>query len=210
MNTVDTDKEATQGWPKREIYLGILAIVATIALCVVGLYYKDDLMSIANMKGYSLVGLFIIAFVASSTFSITAVPLPFWLLVLALPSILASQWGILAPVWIGLITAFAISLGQLLTFMIGYGSRKLSERLTARVNSRWYNRAIGWAERHGSWTVFLMSAVFNPIQIPMAIAIASLRYPPYRFFLYSFLGSAVKSFLVAFCGYYGLGSFLGF
>lgn len=210
MDTVETDKEIKQGWPKREILIGILAVAATIAICVVALYYKDELMNVANLENYSLVGLFAIALVASSTFSITAVPLPFWLLVLALPSILAHQWGMLAPVWVGLVTAFAISLGQMITFMIGYGGRGLSERLSARINSRWYSKAMGWAERHGSWTVFLMSVIFNPIQIPMAIAIASLRYSPHKFFIYSFLGSALKSFFIAFCGYYGLGSIVGF
>jgi membrane protein DedA with SNARE-associated domain len=201
--------EAKHSWPKREIYLGVLAIVLTIGLCAAAIYYKEDLMDIAYMAGYGLLGLFIISFIASSTFSITAVPLPFWLLVLTLPSVIASQWGILAPVWIGLTTALGIALGQLLTFMIGYGSRSLSERVTAKFNNRLYNRAMEWAQRHGSWAVFIMSAIFNPIHLPMTIAIAALRYPPYKFFLYSLLGASVKSLFVAFCGYFGLHSLFG-
>jgi len=200
------EQEVKRGWPKKEIYLGALAIVVTVGLCGAAIYYKDNLMDIVNMAGYGLLGLFIISFIASSTFSITAVPLPFWLLVLALPSILASEWGILAPVWIGLTTAVGIALGQLLTFMIGYGSRGLSERLTSKINSRFYNRAMDWAQRRGSIAVFVMSAVFNPLHLPMTIAIASLGYPPYKFFLFSLLGALVKSLVVAFCGYFGLTS----
>lgn len=205
-----TDIEAKKHWPKKEIYLGVLAIVFTIVLCVAAIYYKDDLMNIDYMAGYGLLGLLIISFIASSTFSITAVPLPFWLLVLALPSIISSQWGILAPVWVGLTTAVGIALGQLLTFMIGYGSRSLSERVTAKFNNRYYNRAMDWARRHGSWAVFIMSAIFNPIHLPMTLAIAALRYPPYKFFFYSFLGASVKSLFIAFCGYFGLTSLFGF
>jgi len=156
--------------------------VVTIGLCAAAIYYKDDLMDIGHMSGYGLLGLFIISFIASSTFSITAVPLPFWLLVLTLPGVIASQWGILAPVWIGLTTAMGIALGQLLTFMIGYGSRGLYERVTAKFNNRFYNGAMEWAQRHGSWAVFVMSAIFNPLHLPMTIAIAALRYPPYKFF----------------------------
>lgn len=204
------DVEVKQRWPKREIYLGILAIVITIGLCAAAIYYKDDLMDIGHMAGYGLLGLFIISFIASSTFSITAVPLPFWLLVLTLPSVIASQWGILAPVWIGLTTGVGIALGQLLTFMIGYGSRGLSERVTAKFNNRFYNGAMEWAQRHGSWAVFIMSAIFNPLHLPMTIAIAALRYPPYKFFIYSLLGASVKSLFVAFCGYFGLTSLFGF
>jgi len=205
-----TDIEAKKHWPRKEIYLGVLAIVFTIGLCAAAIYYKDDLMNIDYMAGYGLLGLFIISFIASSTFSITAVPLPFWLLVLTLPSVISSQWGILAPVWIGLTTAIGIALGQLLTFMIGYGSRSLSERITAKFNNRYYNRAMEWARRHGSWAVFIMSAIFNPIHLPMTIAIAALRYPPYKFFIYSLLGASVKSLFVAFCGYFGLSSLFGF
>lgn len=205
-----TDIEAKKHWPKKEIYLGVLAIVFTIVLCVAAIYYKDDLMNIDYMAGYGLLGLLVISFIASSTFSITAVPLPFWLLVLTLPSVISSQWGILAPVWVGLTTAVGIALGQLLTFMIGYGSRSLSERVTAKFNNRYYNRAMDWARRHGSWAVFIMSAIFNPIHLPMTLAIAALRYPPYKFFFYSFLGASVKSLFIAFCGYFGLTSLFGF
>ena len=205
-----TDIEAKKHWPKKEIYLGVLAIVFTIGLCVAAIYYKDDLMNIDYMAGYGLLGLLIISFIASSTFSITAVPLPFWLLVLTLPSVISSQWGILAPVWVGLTTAVGIALGQLLTFMIGYGSRSLSERVTAKFNNRYYNRAMEWARRHGSWAVFIMSAIFNPIHLPMTLAIAALRYPPYKFFIYSLLGASVKSLFIAFCGYFGLTSLFGF
>jgi len=208
--TGQVDVEVKRHWPKKEIYLGAIAIVVTIGLCAAAIYYKDDLMDIVNMAGYGLLGLFIISFIASSTFSITAVPLPFWLLVLTLPSVIASQWGILAPVWIGLTTAAGIALGQLLTFMIGYGSRSLSERVTAKFNNRFYNRAMSWAQRNGSWAVFIMSAIFNPIHLPMTIAIAALRYPPYKFFIYSFLGALVKSLFIAFCGYFGLTSLFGF
>ncbi len=200
------EQEVKRGWPKKEIYLGVLAIVVTVGLAGAAIYYKDTLMDIGHMASYGLLGLFIISFIASSTFSITAVPLPFWLLVLALPGVMASRWGILAPVWIGLTTAAGIALGQLLTFMIGYGSRSLSEKVTAKFSGRFYNRAIDWAQRRGSLAVFVMSAVFNPIHLPMTLAIASLRYSPYKFFLYSLLGASVKSLIVAFCGYFGLTS----
>ena len=200
------EHEVNQRWSKREIVLGILAIAVTVGLCAAGIYYKDELMNTTLITRYGLVGLFVVAFFASSAFSVTAVPLPFWLLVLALPSILASKWGPLAPVWVGLTTALSISLGQLLTFMIGYGGRSLSEKLSNKINNRFYIRVMDWSQRHGSIAVFVMSAIFNPLHLPMTIAIAALRYPPYKFFLFSLLGASVKSLAVAFCGYFGLTS----
>ena len=199
-------QEASQHWSKKEIGVGVLAIVATIGLCVAGIYYRDALMSTVYLERFGLIGVLIVSFVAGSTFSVTAIPVPYWLVVFTMPSILAPEWGVFSPVWVGLTSALGASLGQLITFMIGYGGRSISEKVTAKINSRFYDRAIDWAKRHGSWAVFLMSAVVNPLHLPMTIAIAALRYPPHKFFFYCFLGVAVKSLVIAFCGYYGLTS----
>jgi len=210
MGDASTSQEVKQRWPKREIYLGALAIVVTIALCVAAILYKEELMSIANMAGYSLLGVLIIAFIAGSTVSITAIPVPYWLLVFTLPGVLAAQWGILAPVWVGLISALGATLGHIPTFMIGYGSSSLSQRVSTRFNNRFFTRAMEWAQKHGSWAVFAMSAVLNPMHLPMTIAIGALRYPPLKFFFFSLLGNIVKSSFIAFCGYFGLSSLFRF
>jgi membrane protein DedA with SNARE-associated domain len=203
---MEQEQEVRPRWSKKEIVIGILAILATIGLCAAGIYYKDEIMSTDYVVRFGLLGVLIVAFIAGSTFSVTAIPVPYWLVVLTLPSILAPQWGILSPVWVGLMAALGASLGQLITFMIGYGGRGISERITSKINSRFYDRAMNWAQKHGSWAVFIMSAVVNPLHLPMTIAIAALGYPPHKFFIFCFLGVALKSLIIAFCGYYGLTS----
>ena len=200
------EQEAKRYWSKKEILVGSLAIVATIGLCAAAIYYKDVIMGTAYLERFGLLGMLVIAFVAGSTFSITAIPVPYWLVIFTMPSILAPQWGILAPVWVAVVAALGASLGQLLTFMIGYGGRSISEKVTSKISSRFYHRAMDWAKRHGSLAVFLMSAMVNPLHLPMTIAIATLRYPPHKFFFFCFLGVAVKSLVIAFCGYFGLSS----
>ena len=200
------EQQAKRHWSKKEISVGVLAVVATIAMCAAALYYKDALMNTDYLTKFGLLGVVVIAFVAGSTFSVTAIPVPYWLVVFTLPGVVADQWGILAPVWVGLLSGLGASLGQLITFLIGYGSRGLSERVTNKIKSGFYDKAIAWAERHGSLAVFVMSAVFNPLHLPMTIAIAALGYPPHKFFFFCFLGSALKSLVIAFCGYYGLTS----
>ena len=199
-------EEVKKRWSKKELGLGALAISITIALCIVAIFYKDELMNMEQLASFGLVGVLVVSFIAGSTFSITAIPVPYWLLVFTLPSFIADQWGILAPVWVGLLAGLGASLGQFITFMIGYGGRTISERITSKFSSRFYDRAIGVAERHGSLAVFLMSLIPNPIHLPMSIAIATLHYPPHKFFLFSFLGTGLKSLILAFCGYYGLNS----
>jgi len=200
------EQEVKKRWSKKELGLGALAILATIALCLVAIYYKDEIMSTTYLAKFGLLGVLVVSFIAGSTFSITAIPVPYWAMVIMLPSLIADQWGILAPVWVGLLAGLGASLGQFITFMIGYGGRTISERITSKFSSRFYDRAIGVAERHGSLAVFLMSFIPNPIHLPMSIAIATLKYPPYKFFIFSFLGTGLKSLILAFCGYYGLNS----
>ena len=200
------EQEAKPHWSKKEISLGVLAIVATIALCAVGVFYKDEIMDTTYLTRYGLIGVLIVSFIAGSTFSVTAIPVPYWLVVLTMPSILAPQWGMLSAVWVALISALGASIGQLITFMIGYGGRGISQKVTSKIGGRLYDKAMGWAQRRGSWAVFLMSLIPNPLHLPMTIAIAALRYPPHKFFLFCFLGVAVKGLVIAFCGYFGLTS----
>ncbi len=197
-------------WTKMGVFWAVLTVVVTVALCVLAIIYQDQLASIANFGGYSLIGVLVIAFIAGSLLSFVAIPLPYWLIVFTLPSVLKPQWHIWAPVTIGLVSAVGTTLGHLPTFMIGYGGGKLSERITSKFKFKAYNKVIEWTKKHGGWAAFLMSAVFNPVHLPMTIAIGALRFPPPKFLLFSFLGNAVKSLFLAFAGYYGLTSLLKF
>jgi membrane protein DedA with SNARE-associated domain len=193
---------------RREIIVGILAIVITIGLCVAAFLYQDEIMNTAASFGVSLVGILVVSFLAGSILSFTAVPIPYWILVFTLPTALSATWGILAPVAVGLTSALGATLGHMPTFMIGYGGRSLPNKLSAKFSNnwygRWYKKIIAWSEKHGWIAVFINSAIFNPIHLPMTVAFGTLRYPPLKFFIYSLLGNAVKSLFLAFCGYYGL------
>ena len=204
------NEEVQKTLPKRGIWFGVLIVVVTIALCVAAIYYKDDLMSLTHIAGYSLLGVLIVAFAAGSIMSITMVPIPYVLVVFTMPGVLAPHWGILAAVWVGIISALGLSLGEFLTFMIGYSGRNLYSKFIFNTKNRFYIGAMDWAKRHGSWAVFLMSAVLNPIHLPMTLAMATLRFHPLKFFLFSLLGNIVKSSGIAFCGYFGLISLLRF
>jgi membrane protein DedA with SNARE-associated domain len=210
MDAVTTKKEAKPGLSVRDIAVGGLSLVATIALCIVAIYYKDSLLNTGHLAQYGLFGMLILAFLGGSLLSMLAVPVPYWLLVFTLPSILAPQFQIGAPILVGLISGLGASLGQLLTFILGCGSRDLSQKIGYKVNKGYYDKAMYWAARHGSLAVFVMSAVINPFHLPMTLAIASLRYPSWKFFLFSLLGNLVKSTFIAFCGYFGLTSLFHF
>ncbi len=190
-------------WARKELIWGLLGVVLTIGLGFLAIYYNDELKDIANISGYGLTGMFLIAFVASSTFSITPVAMPYWIITIMLPNILAPKYGIWAAVWVTLVTATAASLGQFMTFLIGYGgSSSLSKKLSQRFSPEVYERASAWVKKTGSKAVFMMSFFPNPIHLPMTIAIALLKFTPYKFLLYSFSGLLLRSAILAFAGYY--------
>src|SRR4030043_1159474 len=193
MDTVTAGDEVKQRLSRRDITLGVLSLILTILLCLVAIYYKDYLLNAKYLATYGLLGMLIIAFIGGSLLSMIAIPVPYWLLVFTLPSILAPQFQIGAPVLVGLISGFGASLVQLLTFMLGYGSRDLSQKLAYKINRGWYDRAISLAQRHGSLAVFIMSAIINPFHLPMTFAMASLHFSGWKYFLYSLLGNLVKS-----------------
>jgi membrane protein DedA with SNARE-associated domain len=205
-DAVTANGEAGQGWSKKNIIVGVLSLLLTISICVVAIYYKDYLLDTRFLATYGLTGMLIVAFLGGSILSLIAIPVPYWLLVFTLPSILAPQFQIGAPILVGLVSGLGATLGQLLTFILGYGSRDLSQKLVYKFNSSWYDRAMKWAQRHGSLAVFVMTALANPLHLPLSIAMASLRFSIWKYFLYSLLGNIFKSSLIAFCGYFGLNS----
>jgi membrane protein YqaA with SNARE-associated domain len=214
-------EEAKPHRAKRDIIIGAITIAVTVAVCVLAIVYQDELMEMAHWAGYSLLGVFIVSLVTGSVFAFVAIPVPYWLLVVTLSSVLAPQWGLLAPVFVALTSSFANTLGHMPTFMIGYGGGKTYQGIArffgARIDAKkdegaktgFYTRCVNWAKRHGSWAVFAMSAMFNPLHLPMTIAIGSLRYPPWKYFIFAFLGNSVKNLFLAFCGYFGLTSIFG-
>jgi membrane protein DedA with SNARE-associated domain len=190
-----------QAW--KDIVYGFTGVILTVGLGFLAIYFNDELKEIANISNYSLAFMFLIAFIASSTFSITPVAMPYWVITIMLPNILAPRYGILAAVWVTLVTATAASLGQFMTFLIGYGgSSALSKKLGQRFSPEVYDSAAAWIKRMGSKAVFVMSFFPNPLHLPMTIVIALLKYTPYKFLLYSFLGLLLRSAILAFGGYY--------
>ena len=210
MDTMTAEDEVKQRLSRRDITLGVLSLVLTIVLCVVAIHYKDYLLSARYVATYGLLGMLIVAFLGGSLLSMIAIPVPYWLLVFTLPSVLESQFQMGAPVLVGVVSGVGAGLGQLLTFMLGYGGRDLSQKLAYKFNRGLYDRALRWAQRHGSLAVFFMSAIINPLHLPMTLAMASLRYPAWKFLLFSLLGNVLKSSFIAFCGYFGLTSLFRF
>jgi len=192
----------------RYLALTIITVIVTVGLCILAYIYRQEIMNQEIARKYGLLGVFIVAFVASSTFSIMPIPVPYMIVTATSPTLLAGQFGLWAPVWVGLVTAIGATIGQFITFMIGYSGGNYSKKISQRVSSSMFARAEKWVKKRGGLGVFLMSVAANPLHLPMTLAFAAFRYPPYLFAVFTFLGVLVKSMAIAFAGYYSLNTFM--
>ena len=176
---------------RKGFYLSGLALVITLLFCVVAVYYWDY---VNQLQGYGYLGAFVISLIAGS---ILVMPIPYVAVVFTLG-------GVLNPALVGAASGLGASIGALTIYLTGYGGHSLFRN----ANDAVYSRLVDWARRRGSVAVFIMSAVFNPLFVPMTIAMGMLRFRLWKFFLMCWAGNTVKSLAIAYAGYLGLRSLL--
>ena len=92
------EKQRSNLWSKKEIIFGVLGIVLTITLGFLAVHFSNELKNLESVSKYGLAGLFLLAFITCSALSITPIAIPYWAVTLTLPTVLAPQYGIWAPV----------------------------------------------------------------------------------------------------------------
>jgi len=172
-------------------YISGLAILITLLFCSAVVYYWDY---IAELQSYGYIGVFIISLFAGS---IIVLPISYVVVVF-------TMGGVLNPALVGVASGLGASVGAVTIYLAGYGGHNLFRNY----NDAIYSRLEGWIRRRGSLAVFIMSAVFNPLFIPMAITLGMLRFRLWKFFVLCWAGNTVKSLAIAYAGYLGLRSLL--
>jgi membrane protein DedA with SNARE-associated domain len=127
-------------------------------------------------------------------------------MVLPIPyvAVVFTMGGVLNPALVGAASGLGVSVGAITIYLAGYGGHSLFRNY----NDAIYSRMVEWIQRRGSIVVFIMSAVFNPLFIPMAITLGMLRFRLWKFFVLCWAGNTVKSLAIAYAGYLGLGALL--
>ena len=179
-------------------------LVLTLISCVALIYYWEEIKYLRNY-GYPFV--FLVSFLAGCSLPN---PLPYIVVVFTVSSVLN-------PTLVGVTSGLGAGIGGTLVYLVGRGGRKFFLKIgslspntsgTSVSASRWTSRIVDWAQRRGVIVVFIISAVFNPIFAPVAIALGVLRFRLWKFFLMCWAGNTVKGLTIAYCGYFGLGALL--
>ncbi len=195
MGEADKTGRGTWWWHK-EYIISLIAIVAVVAGCVLVIGYWER---IKYLGGYGYPGIFVVSFVAGGS---VPVPLPYIVVVFTLGAVLK-------PALVGAVSGLGCAVGHLVVYLTGFAGRSLMFSLPDESRlRRLYDRMLSGADKRGALFVFLMTAILNPFVLPMTLALSCLGLRTWKFFLMSWLGNTVKSMMIAYAGYFGLGHLL--
>jgi len=184
------EHEIKKGSIKVAFAVTIIGIIVTLVMAVAVVYFWEVVQA---LRGYGYLGAFLISILGGATIII---PVPMLAVVFALG-------GVLLPYWVGIAAGLGETIGALIIYITGHGAGTALYSSNGKIQTA-YSRLIGFMERKGSLTLFILSAVLNPFFYPAALAAGALRFGIRRYFFICWAGKTVKGLTVAYAGYWGL------
>lgn len=167
------------------------SIALTVVFCVLVLLYWEE---VVRFSRYGYLGDLIISFLAGVT---VLVPVPSVFVVFTLGAVLN-------PILVGLIAGAGETLGSMVVYMTGLSSARAFHALDHRVMERFRT----WIKTRGAFSVFVMSAIFNPLFYPFTAIAGMMHFGWWRFLILCLAGKSLKNILVAGAGFYGMQALL--
>jgi membrane protein YqaA with SNARE-associated domain len=193
MNKDGMEQEVTKKKSgKLAYFLGIFGIVATIAMIVAIIYFREE---VEALKHYGYLGAFFISILGGATIII---PVPMLAVVFALGGVMEYPW------LVGISAALGELVGALTIYMTGHGAgHALSNSKHGRIQAA-YDKLLRLMEKRGSLTLFIVTSVVNPFFYPAALACGALRFGLKKYVLIVLAGKLIKCMTVVYAGYWGL------
>jgi len=173
----------------------LLAGILTLAFSAGALFIALDLGR-EDVERWGYAGLFGIVLFRSAS---VVMPMPGGGVIFAAGGLLDPVLGVPAPIAVGLIAGFAVSLGEFTGYGAGLGgSAMLKDRAI-------YQRIKGWVERRAFLTIFAMSFSPAPLFDVAGMAAGATRVPIRVFYPAVLTGKVLRDIAVATAGYYSFG-----
>ena len=151
------------------------------------LHFKVFLLGdeLVKLRSYGYLGVFLISVIGNAT---VILPVPSLAVVFA-------GGGVLNPLIVGLIAGVGEPLGELTGYLAGYGGSAVLEN-SERVE-RIKKKLSG---KGGFATLFVLSAIPNPLFDLAGISAGVMHYPVGKFLLACWLGKTTKALVIAYLG----------
>ena len=177
--------------PRRLRIVQVLTVLAILAALGATIYFRDRLQ---ELKQYGYAAVFLVGLVSNAT---VVLPVPG----LAVSSVMGSVFN---PWIVGLVGGLGQALGELTGYMAGYSGQTLVD------GNPTYNRLTRWMQRYGTWTIFVLALIPNPVFDLGGMAAGTLRFPVPKFLVACTAGKVIKNMVFALAGYYGIEAVLRF
>ena len=148
-------------------------------------------IDINQLRIYGYPGVFLASLISNATI---ALPVPGLAFTVGTAAALPQEWWV-----IGLVAGLGEALGEITGYLAGYGGKAIIE------NRQMYDRIRYWMENHGMMTIFVLSAVPNPLIDLAGITAGASGYGFHKFFTAAWLGKTIKTLFFAWAGAQSLG-----
>lgn len=180
---------------RRVKIIRILAVLFAIGISV-AIYLLRSRIDIEKLKPYRYIGIFIISFLAYAT---VLLPAPGAAFVFTIGA--AFKDVPFNTIRIALAAGSGAALGELSGYLAGLGGQAVLEKRNI------YQKLTSWMEKHGSVTIFVLSALPNPLFDLVGLIAGALRMSPWKFFFWCWAGETLKMLVFAASGAAGLDIF---
>ena len=196
LELLEEKEEARPGFWTRDRIFQLVTLLLVIALFVVIVLERKSIIEfsreLSKYGGLKYVGVFIISAAASATI---VIPVPGLAMTSAFGAFSSNAWD---PLWFGVSSGLGATLGEFTGYMLGYSGRM------AIPYTGTYERIVGWMQKWGSWTIFALALLPNPLFDIAGLAAGILKYPAWKFLLVGAAGRLPKHILFSFFGYWGI------
>ena len=158
-----------------------LALTSALGITVAVVVFREQLVA---LRGLGYVGIFLVGILGNAT---VIFPVPSLAIVFA-------GGSVLNPLVVGLVSGVGEPLGELTGYLAGYGGSAVVQ------DGPRFQRIKLWMERRGFLTLFVLSAIPNPVFDLAGIAAGMVGFPVAKFLLACWLGKSLKAMLVAYLG----------
>ena len=166
---------------KNKIYAGTI-FISSIALSVAFFMFRDYFKEASSL---GLFGLFVVNFVSSATFFVSA---PAFLTII-------TGGNLYSPILVAVVASLGACLGDMLGFAFGHSGRRLTKKKLDR------HKTVRFLEkhfhRHGALIIFLLAIIPNPFFDAIGILAGVVNYPPFKFFAIMLVGRFIRYWALA-------------
>jgi membrane protein YqaA with SNARE-associated domain len=166
---------------KNKAYAGTIFLLS-IGLSIAFFYFRDYLK---EAPSFGLFGIFVVNFVSSATFFVSA---PAFLTII-------TGGNLYSPILVAAIAATGACLGDMLGFAFGHSGRRLTKtKLDKHKTIRFLEKHF---HRHGVLIIFILAVIPNPFFDAIGILAGVVNYPPLKFFAIMLIGRFIRYWALA-------------